>query len=117
MGFEKALGAVKVIKDKIQYRSQSLLNSARGYFTRTKMGMMGKSYNGIDRINFRANAKRFTRKHVIFLSVNSAIRIPSLNLPETRSLGTFWSILSNGYLGNDDRYKNFNFSFHYILSS
>ena len=32
MGFEKALGAVKVIKDQIQYRSQSLLNLARGYF-------------------------------------------------------------------------------------
>ena len=30
VGFEKALGAVKVIKDQIQYRSQSLLNLARG---------------------------------------------------------------------------------------
>ena len=28
VGFEKALGAVKVIKDQIQYRSQSLLNIA-----------------------------------------------------------------------------------------
>ena len=34
VGFEKALGAVKVIKDRIQYRSQSLLNLARGYFSR-----------------------------------------------------------------------------------
>ena len=33
MGFEKALVAVKVIKDRIQYRSQSFLNLARGYFT------------------------------------------------------------------------------------
>ena len=33
MGFEKAPGAVKVIKDQIQYRSQSLLNLARGYFS------------------------------------------------------------------------------------
>ena len=33
-GFEKALGAVKVITDQIQYRSQSLLNLARGYFIR-----------------------------------------------------------------------------------
>ena len=35
MGFEKELGAVKVIKDQIQYRShdQSLLNLARGYFS------------------------------------------------------------------------------------
>ena len=32
VGFEKAVGAVKVIKDQIQYRSQSLLNLARGYF-------------------------------------------------------------------------------------
>ena len=32
MGFEKALRAVKVIKDQIQYRSQSSLNLARGYF-------------------------------------------------------------------------------------
>ena len=32
MRFEKALGAVKMIKDQIQYRSQSLLNLARGYF-------------------------------------------------------------------------------------
>ena len=33
VGFEKALRAVKVIKDQIQYRSQSLLNLARGNFT------------------------------------------------------------------------------------
>ena len=32
VGFEKVLGAVKAIKDQIQYRSQSLLNLARGYF-------------------------------------------------------------------------------------
>ena len=31
--FEKALGAVKVIKDQIQCRSQSLLNLARDYFS------------------------------------------------------------------------------------
>ena len=33
VGFEKALGAVKVIKDQIQYRSQSLLRLVCGYFT------------------------------------------------------------------------------------
>ena len=33
VGFEKVLGAVKVIKDQIQYRSQSLLNLARDYFS------------------------------------------------------------------------------------
>ena len=33
VGFEKLLGAVKVIKDQIQYRSQSLLNLAHGYFS------------------------------------------------------------------------------------
>ena len=32
VGFEKALGAAEVIKDQIQYRSQSLLNLARDYF-------------------------------------------------------------------------------------
>ena len=32
VGFEKVLGAVKVIKDQIQYMSQSLLNLARDYF-------------------------------------------------------------------------------------
>ena len=32
MGLGKALGAVKVIKDQIQYRSQDLLNLALGYF-------------------------------------------------------------------------------------
>ena len=32
VGFEKALGAVKVIKDQIQYKSQSLLNLACDYF-------------------------------------------------------------------------------------
>ena len=36
VGFEKALRAVKVIKDQIQYRSQSLLNLARGYFRTIK---------------------------------------------------------------------------------
>ena len=32
VGFEKGVGAVKVIKDQIQYKSQSLLNLARDYF-------------------------------------------------------------------------------------
>ena len=36
VGFEKALGAVEVIKDQIQYRSQSFLNLARGYFRENK---------------------------------------------------------------------------------
>ena len=31
------------------------------------------------------------------------IHIPSLTVPEMRPLGTFLSILSNGYHGNDDR--------------
>ena len=34
--FEKALGAVNMIKDQIQYRSQSLLNLTRGYFSTTR---------------------------------------------------------------------------------
>ena len=33
VGYEKALRAVKVIKDQIQYRSERLLNLARGYFS------------------------------------------------------------------------------------
>ena len=33
MGFEKALRAVEVINDQIQYGSQSLLNLARGHFS------------------------------------------------------------------------------------
>ena len=37
VGFEKALGAVKVIKDQIQYRSQTLLNLARDYFRPEKV--------------------------------------------------------------------------------
>ena len=37
VGFEKALQEVKVIKDQIQYRSQSLFNLARDYFSRTKL--------------------------------------------------------------------------------
>ena len=33
------------------------------FFTpRTKMGMIQQSYNEIDRINFRADVKRFTHK-------------------------------------------------------
>ena len=35
VGFKMALGAVKVIKDQIQYRSQSLLNLARDYLRPT----------------------------------------------------------------------------------
>ena len=45
------------------------------------------------------------------------IRIPSLNVPEMRPSGTFQSILSNGYHGNDERYKNFDFSFGYVFLS
>ena len=43
------------------------------------------------------------------------IRIPSVGVPEMRPIDTFQSILSNGYHGNDDLYKNFNFSFGYVL--
>ena len=44
VGFEKALGAVKVIKDQIQYRPQSLLNLARDYlFLDTKPVQLHKS--------------------------------------------------------------------------
>ena len=42
VGFEKALGAVKVIKDQIQYRSQSLLNLARGCYSTLEDDMIIK---------------------------------------------------------------------------
>ena len=38
VGFEKALGGVKVIKDQIQYKSESLFNSARDYFRSNETG-------------------------------------------------------------------------------
>ena len=50
VGFEKALGAVKVIKDQIQYRSQSLLNLARGYFNQFKVV-------GVFRLTWRKNTQ------------------------------------------------------------
>ena len=46
MGFEKALVAVKVIKDRIQYRFQSLLNLARGYFIRNVYRAQGSCHQG-----------------------------------------------------------------------
>ena len=39
VGFEKTFGAVKVIKDQIQYMSQSLLNLARDYFSKLAMSL------------------------------------------------------------------------------
>ena len=42
-------------------------------------------------------------------------RIPSLNVSEMRHLGIFKSILSNGFHGDDDRYKNFDFSFGHVF--
>ena len=45
VGFEKALEAVEVVKDQIQYRSQSLLNLARSYFRHDeKLSQCCKSY-------------------------------------------------------------------------
>ena len=40
VGFEKALGAVKMVKDQIQYRSQRLLSLARRYFTKLFMNVL-----------------------------------------------------------------------------
>ena len=45
------------------------------------------------------------------------IRIPSLNLQEMRPWGTFYLIFSNGYHGNNECYKNFDFSFRYVFPS
>ena len=47
VGFEKALGAVKVIKDQIQYRSQSLLNLSRDYFSNYKTVSNEKDMNNL----------------------------------------------------------------------
>ena len=43
------------------------------------------------------------------------IRIPSLKFLETRPWSTFQLILSNGCHGNDDRYKNIDYSFRYAF--
>ena len=45
------------------------------------------------------------------------ICISSLNVPEMKPLGTFKSILSNGYHENDNRQKNFDFSLGYVFPS
>ena len=46
-----------------------------------------------------------------------SISIPLLNVLEVRPLGTFWSFFSNSCHGNDDRQKNFDFSFGYVFPS
>ena len=47
MGFEKALRAVKAIKDQIQYRSQSLLNLSRSYFSISSVNFAQSSSSSI----------------------------------------------------------------------
>ena len=59
VGFEKALGAVKVIKDQIQYRSQSLLNLASGYFNQFKVV-------GVFRLTWRKTRKRLAVKELVY---------------------------------------------------
>ena len=54
VGFEKVLGAVKVIKDHIQYRSQSLLNLARDYFS-----MDNKEFSSLLQILMKQNSFLF----------------------------------------------------------
>ena len=44
-----------------------------------------------------------------------SIRIPSLNVPEMSLLALLANFI-NGYHGNDDCYKNFDFSFGYVFS-
>ena len=57
VGFEKALEAVKVVKDQIQYRSQSLLNLARGYFRHDeKLSQCCKSYTTLSADQSYSNA-------------------------------------------------------------
>ena len=45
VGFEKALRAVKVIKDQIQYRSHSLLILAHGYFSLSNLYNVVEPHN------------------------------------------------------------------------
>ena len=60
VGFEKALGAVKVIKDQIQYRSQSLLNLARGYFRSTTGTLCQKGLKDFDTFLFWLKSVEWT---------------------------------------------------------
>ena len=65
MGFEKALRAVKMIKDQIQYRSQSLLNLARGYFSSRKTVKLVIKYvllYGVTSIMLGLSKRRFPLK-------------------------------------------------------
>ena len=72
VGFEKALGAVKVIKGQIQYRSQSLLNLARDYFSCSSDICYGKRfYNDF-----------FLNHHTIAL-VNNCLKLLSCVVIET----------------------------------
>ena len=58
VGFEKALGIVKVTKDKIQYMPQSLLNLACGYFSisKSQIEILATFYNDI-RLDLQTYAK------------------------------------------------------------
>ena len=62
MGFEKALRAVEVIKDRIQYRSQSLLNLARDYFSYQKSSR--QSCNVLLLLETTNDVHRSTNPHV-----------------------------------------------------
>ena len=59
VGFEKAFGAVQVIKDQIQYRSQSLLDLALGYFSYRPISLL----SAIMKLFERVIGKRL-RKHL-----------------------------------------------------
>ena len=67
-------------------------------------------------------AEKYLRIHSCYFLPNLKhdqkpfIRIPSLNVPEMRLLGTFKPILSNGYHGNGDRYKKFQLQFWLFIS-
>ena len=64
VGFEKALRAVKVIKDQIQYRSQSLLNLARGYFSLL--------FNKVS-VAPQFNEKKWQDSHLIWLTLEFSL--------------------------------------------
>ena len=64
--FEKALGAVKLIKDRSQYKSQSLLNLACGYFTNYQQFLL---YSERKAIIFRKSIIQWDRKCSVILHI------------------------------------------------
>ena len=74
VGSEKALGAIEVIKDRIQYRSQSLLNLACGYFTRIKIKFDCICLSEVWSINLKSYQSTLTLKGLRYFFVTLRTR-------------------------------------------